>query len=320
MSDNSDDDIWTRVRKDADAKTSKAYADRADFSLDMEPAEQTRGNLETRKTSEPVNPKMTWETSEEETYGPARPSRRRKKAKPAPTILIGSTVVALLWVLGAGLFLMQNASTFGADGSTLLFSLVVLLLGPAFSLLAGFMGESIAKSNRQAQSLISAARKMLEPELTGEKTVRTTALAVRGEIGRLEGAIGEVADRLRLIEGTVESQTSALSAAGDNARGGANQFVATMENERERLDSLLAAMAELTTQAQNSTQLAGQSIDERAAKLALAADALVDKSTQASDVAASAAQRLDVAAQRAVDANWIKPQDVAKRLWRARTI
>jgi hypothetical protein len=301
MSDNSEDDIWTRIRKEGAAKSGAAYADRTDLGFEIEPAERSRGSLEKRATSD-ASTKMAWQTTEEEADGPPRPSKRRKRAKPVPTILIGSTVVALLWVLGAGLFLMQNASKFGADGSTLLFSLVVLLLGPAFSLLAGFMGESIAKSNREARTLISAARKMLEPELTGEKTVRTTALAVRGEIGRLEGAIGEVADRLRLIEGNVESQTSALSAAGNNARGGADQLVATMESERQRLDALLAAMAELTTQAQASTQLAGQSIDERAAKLALAADSLVDKSTQASDVAAGAAQRLDLAAQRAVDA------------------
>jgi hypothetical protein len=307
MSDNSDDDIWARVRNEAAAKNAgrpkTAYADATDLDVAMEPSERSRGSLEKRATREPAQTKMSWETSEEETDGPPRPTKRRgRKAKPTPTILIGATVVALLWVLGAGLFLMQNASTFGADGSTLLFSLVILLLGPAFSLLAGFMGESIAKSNRQAHTLISAARKMLEPEQSGETAVRTTALAVRGEIGRLEGAIGDVADRLRLIEGTVETQTTALSAAGDNARGGADQFVATMENERQRLDNLLAAMAELTTQAQNSTQLASQNIDERAAKLALAADSLVDKSTQASDVAAGAAQRLDVAAQRAVDA------------------
>jgi hypothetical protein len=306
MSDNSDDDIWTRVRNEAAAKTGtlppRAYADRTDFGLELEPAERSRGSLERRPAAEANTTKLAWETTEEEADGPPRPSKRRKRAKSVPSILIGSTVVALLWVLGAGLFLMQNASTFGADGSTLLFSLVVLLLGPAFSLLAGFMGESVAKANRQSQNLIAAARKMLEPEQSGEKAVRTTALAVRSEIGRLEGAIGEVADRLKLIEGNVESQTSALSAAGNNARGSADQLVATMENERQRLDSLLAAMAELTTQAQNSTQLAGQSIDERAAKLALAADSLVDKSTQASDVAAGAVQRLDVAAQRAVDA------------------
>jgi methyl-accepting chemotaxis protein len=302
MSDNSDDDIWARVRKEQAEKSSKAHADPLSFGIEVEAAERSRGSLEKRASTDTTTNKMTWETTEEETDGPTRPTKRRRKAKPTQKILLGSLIVALLWLIGAGLFLIQNAGTFGANGSTLLFSLVVLLLGPAFALLAGVMGESIAKSNRDARTLISAARKMLEPELTGENTVRTTALAVRGEIGRLEGAIGEVADRLRLIEGNVESQTSALSAAGNNARGGADQLVATMENERQRLDALLAAMADLTTQAQASTQIAAQSIDERAGKLAQAAESLVDRSTQASDLAAGAAQRLDLAAQRAVDA------------------
>jgi cation transport ATPase len=187
MSDNSDDDIWTRVRNEAAAKNAvrpkTAYADATDLDVELVLAERSRGSLEKRTSAEPATTKMSWETSEEETDGPPRATKRRgRKAKPAPTILIGATIVALLWVLGAGLFLMQNASTFGADGSTLLLSLVVLLLGPAFSLLAGFMGESIAKSNRQAQTLISAARRMLEPEQSGEKAIRTTALAVRGEI------------------------------------------------------------------------------------------------------------------------------------------
>jgi hypothetical protein len=169
-------------------------------------------------------------------------------------------------------------------------------------LLAGFMGESVAKSNREARLLVAAARRMLEPERTSEDGIRTTATAVRGELGRLEGAIGDVAERLKLIESGVESQTSALNAASNNARGGADQLVATMETERNRLDSLLAAMAELTSQAQASTQLASQNIEERAAKLAKIADGLVSKSTQASQVASDAALRLDGAAQRAVDA------------------
>jgi hypothetical protein len=208
----------------------------------------------------------------------------------------------VLWIVGAASFLFQHANSFGTDGSSLLFASIILLLGPAFSLLAGFMGESISKSNRDAKLMLSAARRLLEPDRIGEGAVRSTALAVRGEIGRLESAIGDVANRLKMIEGNVESQASALSAAGDQAQVGAGQLVATMESERHRLDALLAAMAELTEQAQASTQEASKGIEERAAKLASAADTLVDKSTQASDVATHAAQRLDEAAGRAVEA------------------
>lgn len=302
MSEDSDDDIWSRVRKEAAAKTALAQADAASLDIAMEPAQTTRGNLEKRQASEAATTKLAWETTEEEIDGPPPPSKRRRRSRPAPGFLIGSTLVSLLWVIGAGLFLLQNATTFGSDGSSLLFSLVVLLLGPAFSLLAGFMGESIAKSGREARTLINAARKMLEPDQTGERAVRSTAMAVRSEIGQLEGAIGGITDRLRLIEGDVGNHVRALTIAGQNARSGADQLVAGMESERQRLDALLAAMAELMTRAQKSTQFAGQSVDERASRLASATDALLEQSSRASQAATGAAQHLDIAAQRAVEA------------------
>jgi hypothetical protein len=309
MSDNSDDDIWARVRAEAAIKT----GERDNVDIKVEPAEATRGILQKRPPQTPTpspSSKIAWETTAEEFDGPPKPKRRRRaKQSGAPKFLIGSIVVSLLWMAAVGTMLANQASKTGLDDASFLPSLLMLMLGPALALLAGFMGEGIAKSNREARLLINAARKMLEPEQTGETAVRTTALAVRSELGRLEGAIGEVADRLRLIETNVDNQTKALSAAGHDARGGADQLVASMESERQRLDTLLAAMAELTAQAQNSTALATQNIEDRAAKLAMAADSLVDKSTKASEVAAGAAHRLDGAAQRAVTA--IEQLDVA---------
>jgi hypothetical protein len=299
MSDNSEDDIWARVRAEAALKS----RERPEPAIKMEPSESTdRGILQSRASSAPSS-KFAWETSEEAFDGPPKPKRRRraKKAGP-PGLLIGATVVAILWVAAVGALLITNADKYGVGSDSFLPNVLMLLLGPALALLAGFMGESISKTNREARLLVSAARKMLEPEQTGEQAVRTTALAVRSEIGRLEDAIAEVATRLGQIESNVDNQTKALSAAGKDARGGADQLVASMESERQRLDTLLAAMAELTAQAQNSTALATQNIEDRAAKLAMAADSLVEKSTKASDVAAGATQRLDGAAQRAVTA------------------
>jgi hypothetical protein len=305
MSDNSDDDIWARVRAEAAEKT----GDRTGLNVKLEPSERTLGSLERTKSTAPTT-KIAWETSEEEFDGPPKPKqKRRAKRAPVPTLLIGSTFVALLWVAAVGTLLIQDANKNGVDNASFLPNVLMLLLGPALALLAGFMAESVAKSNREARLLVGAARRMLEPEKAGEDAVRSTALAVRSEIGRLEGAIGDVADRLRLIETNVDNQTKALSAAGNDARGGADKLVASMEGERQRLDTLLAAMADLTAQAQTSTAMATQNIEDRAAKLAMAADSLVDKSTQASDVAAGAAQRLDAAALRAVSA--IEQLDVA---------
>jgi hypothetical protein len=305
MSDNSDDDIWARVRAEAAIKSGA----RDGVDLKVERAETSRGALERRPSTTPSS-KIAWETTEEEFDGPPKPKRKRRaKRAPLPTYLIGSTLVSILWMAAVGALLAQNIKDHGIESGSFLSNVLMLLVGPALLLLAGFMAETNARSGRDARMLASAARKMLEPEQTGEGAVRTTALAVRNELGRLEGAIGEVADRLRLIETNVDNQTKALSAAGNDARGGADKLVASMEDERQRLDTLLAAMAELTAQAQTSTALATQNIEDRAAKLAMAADSLVDKSTEASNVAAGAAQRLDSAAQRAVSA--IEQLDVA---------
>jgi hypothetical protein len=305
MSDNSHDDIWARIRAESATDTDA----RGKIDLAVEPSQNTRGILQNTPAGTPTS-KIAWETTEEAFDGPPKP-KPRKRAKQAgpPKLLIGATFVSVLWVLTVGAMLIANADKYGVDSASFLPNVLMLLLGPALILLAGFMGEGLAKSSREARFLINAARKMLEPEQTGEHAVRTTALAVRNEIGRLEGAIGEVAQRLSTIETSVTHQTAALSNAGSDAQGGADRLVASMEGERQRLDNLLAAMAELTTQAQNSTALAAQNIEDRAAKLAFAADSLVEKSTKASDVAAGAAQRLDGAAQRAVAA--IEQLDVA---------
>jgi hypothetical protein len=236
MSDNPHDDIWARIR--AESGTEPQARDGVDVI--MAPADRAGGSLQRTAANTVPSSKIAWETTEEAFDGPPKP-RRRKRAQQtgAPKLLIGATIVALLWVGAVGTLLLANAEKYGVDNASFLPNLLMLLLGPALALLAGFMGESIAKSNREARILINAARKMLEPEQSGETAVRSTALAVRSEIGRLEGAISNVAERLATIESNVSSQTSALSAAGTDAQGGADRLVASMEGERQRLDNLL---------------------------------------------------------------------------------
>jgi uncharacterized phage infection (PIP) family protein YhgE len=135
-----------------------------------------------------------------------------------------------------------------------------------------------------------------------EGAIRTTAQAVEGEINRLEGALGQVAERLAQIEGQVERRTLALNEAGQAARGSADSLAQTMEQERQRLDSLLAALAEMTANAANTTQVATEGLDLRANRLTEAAQGLATQSTRASELAIGAAERLDQAAQRAASA------------------
>jgi hypothetical protein len=317
MSGTSDDDFWASIQ--AGNTTSKTQSPPAPQPhLELEVAETTGGTLSPALSQRdlaqrdlvdpepkggdapPSTGKLSWQTTEEQTDGEPRPRRRRKA--PPPVLLYASIIAALVWVLGAGLFLSENARSLGADGSTL-FGLVILLLGPAaFAILAGVMGDSVSRSNREARALVAAARRMLEPEKMGENAVKSTAHAVKGELDRLENAISGMADRLKHIESSIDTRTTALSSAGDQARGGADALAKTMEVERKRLDQLLSALAELTTSAQNSTRTAAEGLDMRAAVLADVADSLVRKSSEASEVAAAAAGRLEAAAQRAVDA------------------
>jgi len=326
MAEEKDEDVWARVRDEAQISESakriaKAAQRMKEFETEeeisrlapIEIAEAAGGALETSPPKEPMDTsaKMKWETATEEPDGSA-PIKRRPKSKQAPTLLYGSIGLALIWVAGVGAYIFENIATLGASDATLLLSLAVLLFGPAFSLLAGLMGESIAKSNRESRQLMAAVRRLLLPSNLAEGAIRTTAQAVEGEINRLEGALGQVAERLAQIEGQVERRTLALNEAGQAARGSADSLAQTMEQERQRLDSLLAALAEMTANAATTTQTATDGLDLRANRLTEAAQGLATQSTQASELAIGAAERLDQAAQRAASAITELDQAAAK--------
>jgi methyl-accepting chemotaxis protein len=256
--------------------------------------------------AEPEGASLVWRTSLEDTEEDeeARPRRKRgrgrRKPAPMPWLLLLSIAVAILWIISAGLLLIGGAQG-GARPD--LFDLVGQLLGPAaIIVLGGVMGESVRRSNRLSEALIRAERRMMDPDRGGEQAARSTARAVRAEMDRLEGAVGGIAERLSSLESTLMHRTSALKAAGEDARGGADALARTMETESARLDALIAALTELTANAQSSTRAASEGIDARAARLAEAADALVKRSGEVSDTASLAAERLDGAATRATAA------------------
>jgi hypothetical protein len=326
MAEEKEEDVWARVRDEAQiSESAKRIAKAAQRMKELETeedvgrlapiemAEAAGGALEPRAPKEPVDTstKMKWETATEEPDGSA-PIKRRSKSKQAPTLLYGSIGLALIWVAGVGAYIFENIATLGASDATLLLSLAVLLFGPAFSLLAGLMGESIAKSNRESRQLMAAVRRLLLPSNLAEGAIRTTAQAVEGEINRLEGALSQVAERLAQIEGQVERRTLALNEAGQAASGSADSLAQTLEQERQRLDSLLAALAEMTANAANTTQVATEGLDLRANRLTEAAQGLATQSTQASELAIGAAERLDQAAQRAASAITELDQAAAK--------
>lgn len=298
---------WSRRAQPQRDETPRSRKDREGFepvpekpvTVEMEDA-PTGPRKVRRVRAERDLPAPRVDRFEAEAEEPNSPRGQQKEA--TPWILLGSIATAVIWVAVAGFSVIQQSPRPEMDLVDL-FALAVQLLAPAaFALLAGMMGDSLARSNRGSRGLALAAQRMLSPDKMGEKSVRSTAGAVRYEIERLESALGDVTNRLAQIESKVDEKAAALQTAGETARGGAEALVATMESERERLNSLLSALSELTNTAQRTTRTASEGIDERARALALASETLLDRTEQASELARSAAVRLEQASQRAMDA------------------
>jgi hypothetical protein len=297
-------------------QTIDASAPASSPSTSIEIAEAAGGDLAARAPSDldTANPvqaeeaKMAWQTAAEEPDG-AVSIKRRPTQKPMPTLLYASMGVALIWVAGVGQYMVQNINSLQATDGALLLSFAVLLFGPTFALLAGLLGESLAKSNRESKMMLAAVRRLLQPGHLAEGAIRNTAQAVQGEIGRLEDALDRVAARLAQIETIVDQRTLTLNQAGALASDSAQGLIVTMEQERERLNQVLASWSEMTTLAANTTAQATTDLDERAARLTEVAQGLAAQSSKASELASGSAERLDMAAQRATSA--IADLDVA---------
>lgn len=241
---------------------------------------------------------FTFETDEEETV---KQRKRRRKKKPQPYILVFSLVVATLYIIGALLYVnnLQNKAINELD----VFTMIVTLLGPAaLTVLAGFLGESISKANRDSRTLTLYAKRILEPEKSLSDGVKSRLSSVREEIEKLEITINAATNRLAGLEENIRSKNLQLREVTNEARGGADQLVNTMEAERNRLSSILNGLAELNKSAQNSARQATIGLDEKTALLTKAAEALTETSTNAANAAESAAQRLDGAVDKAIGA------------------
>lgn len=268
----------------------------------MRPDEATRplGAID-MAPAEDGNRPIPFEADEEEAEDGTRRSRRRGASR-TPWVLIASMLVAALWVAGAGVLYIREHGATGTDLQAL-FALAVQVLGPAaFAVLAGIMGESIAKSNREARVLAVAARRMLEPDRSATRATRLVGEAVEGEIRRLEGALETVTARIQQIESKVADRTTALTAASQAARDGAGDLARTMEDERTRLDALVRALSDLTQTASVNTRAAAEGLEAHAAHLTAATDRMRRRSDEAVDAASDAAGRLDAATTRAVQA------------------
>ena len=241
---------------------------------------------------------FTFETDEEETI---KQRKRRRKKKPQPYLLVFSLVVATLYIIGALLYVnnLQNKAINELD----VFTMIVTLLGPAaLTVLAGFLGESISKANRDSRTLTLYAKRILEPEKSLSDGVKSRLSSVREEIEKLEVTINAATNRLAGLEENIRTKNLQLREVTNEARGGADQLVNTMEAERNRLSSILNGLAELNKSAQNSARQATIGLDEKTALLTKAAEALTETSNSAANAAENAAQRLDGAVDKAIGA------------------
>lgn len=226
--------------------------------------------------------------------------RKRKKRKSSPPILLFSIGVAIVWIIGAIVYMSQNLV---GKGQIDVLSMIITLLAPAaFSVLAGMLGESVNRSSQQSRALVNAARRMMEPEKNLNSAAKSSLQSVREEISRLEASLSSATDKLGDLENTIEIRAASLRKASEEARGGADRLVSTMENEQNRLSALLNALTELTNTAQQTTKLATQGFDEKAAKLTQAAEILAQNSNAASESASEAAQKLDAALNKTLQA------------------
>ena len=226
--------------------------------------------------------------------------RKRRKKKNNPPILLLSIGVAIVWIIGAMIFMSGNLA---GKGQIDVLSMIITLLAPAaFSVLAGLLGESVNRSTQQSRALVSAARRMMEPEKNLNSAAKSSLQSVREEISRLETSLSSATYKLGDLENTIEIRAASLRKASEEARGGADKLVSTMENEQNRLSALLNALTELTNTAQQTTKLATQGFDEKAAMLTQAADKLAQNSNAATQTASEAAEKLDAALSKTLQA------------------
>lgn len=254
------------------------------------PAVQTEAQLINTDT-------LTFETNEEETL-----VKRRKKSKSQKSyFLFTSIITAIIWVAGSLFYLMDNQ----ALGKTTLdqIGMIMAILGPAaFSILAGLLGEALAKSGRDARVFSVAARRLLEPPEGANDSSLSRLKIVREEIDRLERALDLVNVKLGGIDDKITQKARELVAVSTTAKEGADNLVSNLEEERKRLAAILDGLSELSRTTENTTKLATQSINDNAGLLNKAAEGLVERSQFASSQASLAANRLEEAMSKTLGA------------------
>ncbi len=240
---NNPDDDFLQQKSESKPRLRFTLEETSDENL-LAPISQEEGQTNSATGMIPSEQTLSFSNTEEEQDNA---TRRRRKRKQEPPILLFSIGVAIIWIIGAMLYMSGNMSGIGQID---MLSMIITLLAPAaFSVLAGLLGESVNRANQQSRSLVNAARRMMEPEKTLQQSAKSSLQSVREEINRLEESLSSATSRLGDLENTIEIRAASLKKASEEARGGADILVSTMENEQNRLAALLNALTELTNTA-----------------------------------------------------------------------
>lgn len=260
-------------------------------------SDNTPSIFEEKSPAEQPNSNFVFETNEEESL---EKRKKKRKKKSQPYILLLSLVIATIYIIGALLYINgMSGGTSNLDS----FTILITLLGPAaFSVLAGLLGEGLARSNREARALTMVAKRLFEPERLLEDGTKSRIRLVRDEIDRLENSLSSATNRLSGLENAIAQKANSLRAVTEEAKGGADNLVSTMENERARLAAILDGLAELNKSAQLTAKSATLGLDEKADILNRAAQSLSDNADFATQSADIAAQKLDDVINKAIGA------------------
>lgn len=213
----------------------------------------------------------------------APPSPRSKFAVIA---FLGAVAVSALWSGGAGGYLMGLFGTHGLASISLqqwaIFSIVtfvppLLFLALAWAIIRGqAMGEA-------ASAFAEAADKIFSADETASNTAMRIGRAVRRELDALNAGLDTAFSRMRMLEGQVSAQISALDDATSQLQARGEAISGQLNDGRNALtesaEALTAAAADAGQSVSGQLKIARNDIDDTTRALRISAAEAADTLT-----------------------------------------
>lgn len=211
-----------------------------------------------------------------------------------------SALSALMWLAAAAAFssLALKASPINSFGSAeLVIGAVAAFLPAALVLIAGLSGQQGARARAEARRLADAAMRMLSPSPAAEAAARRLGISVRGEVAALDRSVMQAISRIENLDSLVAEKTSAMGAAVEGVRGGADQLSRQMETERAALleigSTLVQQASAIGAAISNHREAVVQAAEYAEAEIAAADEALESRLTSFAAAASLIADRTE---------------------------